>query len=186
MRISDAAIFSPDYPLQGTDLAGDPARPMTPGAEDDPDGGDLLIDSSSQTCCRVSRRTRWSSVCRAALHRPYVESAAEPDDHEYEDTDHCRAALHRSDVESAAKQDEPDTGDTAPNRAALHRSVVEAAEVGDDLNAGDAALYRAALQRIVIEAAEAGDDPDAGDTAHYRQFFTNLLWVQQRKQLRMQ
>ena len=42
-RISEAALSSPHYPLQGTYLAGDleqledPARPMTPGAEDDPE-----------------------------------------------------------------------------------------------------------------------------------------------------
>ena len=70
-KISDAALSSPDYPLQEPYLAGDlekledQARPMTPGAEDDPDAGDAaLLDSSSQTCCRVSRRTRWSWVQR--------------------------------------------------------------------------------------------------------------------------
>ena len=48
-RISEAALSSSDYPLQGTDLAGDleqledPARPMTPGTEDDPDAGGAAL-----------------------------------------------------------------------------------------------------------------------------------------------
>ena len=44
-----------------------------------------------------------------------MEPAAEPDDPEFGDDAHCRAALHRPDVESAAEPDEPDTGDTAPS-----------------------------------------------------------------------
>ena len=49
LRISDAALTSPDYLLRGTNLAGDPeqledpARHMTPGAEDDPDAGDSAL-----------------------------------------------------------------------------------------------------------------------------------------------
>ena len=48
-RVSDAVLSSSDYPLQGTNLTGDleqledPARPMTPGAEDDPDAGDAAL-----------------------------------------------------------------------------------------------------------------------------------------------
>ena len=48
-RISDAALFSSDYHLQGTDLAGDlkqledSARSTNPGAEDDPDAGDAAL-----------------------------------------------------------------------------------------------------------------------------------------------
>ena len=93
LRISDAALSSPDYPLQGTNLAGDleqlkdPARPMTRGAEEDPDAGD-------------------AAPYRAALHRPFVESAEESDDPVFGDAAHCRAALHRPDVESAAEPDD--------------------------------------------------------------------------------
>ena len=48
-RISDAALSSSDYPLRETDLTGDleqlkdPDRPMSPGAEDDPDAGDAAL-----------------------------------------------------------------------------------------------------------------------------------------------
>ncbi len=63
--ISDATLSPPNYSMQGSDLAGDPeqqdypVRPMTPRAEHDPDAGHAaLYDSSSQTYCRVSIRTR--------------------------------------------------------------------------------------------------------------------------------
>ncbi len=41
--------------------------------------------------------------CRATLHRPVVESAAEPDLTEYGDAAHCRAAQYTSVVAIAAR-----------------------------------------------------------------------------------
>ena len=46
--------------------------------------------------------------------------------------------------------------------------------------------YRAAFYSLVVKAAEAGNDPDTRDIDLCRQLFTNLLQVQQRKQLKMQ
>ena len=62
------------------------SRPMILGAEEKTDAGDASLYRQPFTeLCRVSSKTRWSWVgstahCRAALHRPDVNSAADPDD----------------------------------------------------------------------------------------------------------
>ena len=95
LRISYAALSSTDYPLQGTNLAGDleqledPARPMTPEAEDDPDAGD------------------------AALYRPVVKVVEAGDDLDAGDASPYRASLHKPIVEAAEVGDDPDAGDAA-------------------------------------------------------------------------
>ena len=101
-RISDATLFSSDYPLQLTDLAGnleqleDPARPLTP---DEADMGD-------------------AAPYRAALHRPFVEAVEAGDDFAAEEAVPYRAANHRPVVEAAEAGDDPDARD-----AVLYRQL---------------------------------------------------------------
>ena len=106
-----------------------------------------------------------------------MESAAEPDDPEFEDAAHCWAAPHRP-VVSPAKESAENAvkapqivGATkraeTPGAAQITKEAAENAVEALQIVGAAEVVETPGAARIVLEAVEAGEDPDAGDAAPY-------------------
>ena len=112
---------------------------------------ELLETWSSQSFCTELYNT--DSTSEAALYSP--------DDLEYGDAANCRAALHRPVVESAVEPEDPVYGDAAHCRRAYHRPVASPVKEAAENAVGTSQILRTAnvaetsgAASVLKEAAE--------------------------------